>query len=77
MGQLSDQELGKVSRRLTEVLLRTDNGLLNLESVMIGLQFILNGQVRPGIYRDEDSGNMFTIRINHDLSLKEMVSLGE
>ncbi|MDP3999742.1 MAG: hypothetical protein Q8P76_04120 [bacterium] len=77
MGKLSDQELGKISRRLTEVLLRTDKGLLNPESVMIGLQFILNGQVKPGIYQDEDSGNMFTIRVNHDLSLKEMIKLGE
>lgn len=77
MGKLSDQELGRLSRRLSEVLQRTDKGILGLDSVMTGLQLILNEQIKLGGYRDEDGGNMFMIRVNHDLSIKEMIKLGE
>lgn len=77
MGKLSDQEFGRLSRRLSEVLQRTDKGILSLDLVMTGLQLILNEQVKSGVYGDEDSSNVFMVRVNHDLSIREMIKLGE
>lgn len=77
MGKLSDQDHVRLHRRLLEIFRCTDQGLLKIDSVMVGLQFILNGEVGRGIYPDNDGGNMFIVKVNHDLSLADMIRAGK
>lgn len=71
--RVTDEEYGMLSRRLTELSRRVDEGTLPFEATMAGLQRLVEGQE----INDQKTGEVFQVIINYSKTFANMIKTGK
>ncbi len=71
--RVTDEEYGNLSRRLSEVSRRVDEGTLPFEATMEGLQRLVEGQEA----KKKKASGAFPIAVDYSMTLADMIKTGK
>lgn len=67
--RVTDEQYGRLQRRMAELSRRVEEGTLSFDKTMDGLQALIEE-------RSEGAGNIFSVTVDYNMTVEEMVAAG-